>query len=415
MSALELQKLEPRICMSLSFAPPVGSAVGAVSEMASGDFNRDGIVDLAVWGGSNAPTTSNIAGSAVRILAGSGKGKFYEIGRIWAGANVSDLEAADVNRDGRLDLVVANNNGYGTATVLLGNGDGTFRSTRSYFIGANPQDLAIGDFDNNGWLDIMAANREMWSPLPWSDMPSRFGAGLLRGTGFGRFSRVTMIPLIDGQTHVVTGDVDGNGRLDAVFGGPFSMSLGPAARALIHVALNRPTSTTNSWFQVSQFSPFLGTVGGLGLSDLDGDGRDDLAAVQSPGNNIGLATLHTFISDGDGTFTLKASMSTEVYQPVGLSLGDVDKDGVTDFVVSGADPRIVIAIWPPPGAASVMLGTGGGGIGKPTLFATGRHAAVQVLADLNNDGLLDIVTGGVTGVSALLNTTDPTRPPIGLD
>jgi hypothetical protein len=77
-------------------------------------------------------------------------------------------------------------------------------------------------------------------------MPSRFGGALLRGLGKGRFGRVSMIPLIDGQTHVAAGDVNGDGRLDAVFGGPFSMSLAPVNRALLHVAINQIGTTMSS-------------------------------------------------------------------------------------------------------------------------------------------------------------------------
>ena len=416
MPSLELQRLESRICLSVSFAPPVRSPVGPVTEMAAGDFNGDGIADLAVWAGSNtAPTTTP---PPVRILIGDGAGHFKELGQAFAGTNVSDLEAADLNGDGRLDLVAANNNPYGTVTVLMGDGAGSFRPTR-YFIGAQTRDVVVGDFDNNGTADIMAANFDMWSPLPSSDMPSRFGAGLLLGRGSGKFGRVQMIPLIDGQTHVVAGDVDHNGRLDAVFGGPFSMSLAPVERALVHVALNRPNNATTAGFVVKQFSPFVGKVAGLALSDLDANGLDDLAAVQDfPTNttfSTGSATLHTFLSNGDGTFALKSAVNAQVLRPAGLSAGDLDRDGLVDFVITGSDPRPVIAIYPPPGLASVLLGTGGGGVAAPQLFDAGPAASVQALADANNDGLLDIVTGAPTGVSALLNTTTTIGPAIGLD
>ena len=418
MLSFELQHLESRICLSLSFAPPVQNPVGPVSEMAAGDFTGDGVPDLAVWDGAGAGAIAAVP--LVRILAGSGTGKFSEIGRAWAGANISDLEAADLNADGKLDLVAANDSAVGTVTVLLGNGDGTFSSTKSYFIGANPQDVVIGDFDGNGVPDIVGANLEMWSPLPESDMPSRFGGALLRGLGYGAFARVMMIPLIDGQTHVAAGDIDGNNRLDAVFGGPFSMSLAPVPRALIHVVLNRPrpTLTSSTWFTVTQFSPFAGTVAGLALRDLNNDRRADLAALQdfySNSSGPGSATLHTLLSLGDGTFAAKSAVNTQVLRPAGLSAGDLDRDGLVDFVVTGADARPVIAIYPPPGAAAVLRGTGGGGVAAPRLFYAGPAPAVQLVTDLNRDGLLDIVTGAATGTSggvfALRNTTTtPTDP-----
>ena len=426
MRSLELQPLEPRICMSLSFAPPVGSPVGGVSEMAAGDFNSDGIADLAVWDASNSPFA---AVPTVRILAGEGNGKFKEIARAYAGPNITDLEAADLNRDGKLDLIAANSantNGYGTVTVLPGKGDGTFGgpnssaadAVRSYFVGANTRDIAVGDFDNNGIPDILAANLDAWSPNPASDMPSRFGAGLLLGSGYGSFQRVMMIPLIDGQTHVVTGDVDKDGRLDAVLGGPFSMSASPVERALIHVVLNRRANATSTAtpFVVTQFSPFVGKVAGLALNDLNADGLADLAAVQDyPTNSNGsTATLHTMLSKGDGTFAPKSAVNAQVFRPAGLSVGDLDRDGLLDFVITGTDPRPVIAIWPPPGLASVMLGTGGGAVAAPHLFYSGPASATQRLADLNNDGRLDLITGSPSGVSAMINTSSSTTTGLSL-
>jgi hypothetical protein len=55
--------------------------------------------------------------------------------------------------------------------------------------------------------------------------------------------------------------------------------------------------------------------------------------------------------------------------------------------------------------ASILRGTGGGALAAPELFSSGPAPATQLVADLNNDGLLDIVTGSQIGVSALLNTT----------
>jgi hypothetical protein len=397
----QLQQLESRICLSLSFAPPVGSAVGPVTEMAVGDFNRDGRADAAVWGGSNA---------SVRILAGSGDGKFMQVAAVFAGTNVSDLEAADLNADGNLDLVAANKNELGTATVLLGDGAFSFKPAGSYFVGGQTQDLAVGDFDGNKIPDIAAANAEMWSPYPWSDMPSRFAAGLLRGLGGGTFARVMVIPLSDAQTHIATGDVDGNGRLDAVFGGPASMMMGPIPQSLIHVVLNRPAiaASVSAYYAVRQFVAFAGDVAGLALADLgaDGRGRRDLAAVQKyPTGNGSNATLHTMLSNGDGTFARKAVVNADVFNPAGLSVGDLDRDGLTDFIVTGGDPRPVIAIYPPLGLASILRGTGGGAVAPPQRFYAGPSPVAQSLADLNNDGRLDILAGNVSGVSALLNTT----------
>jgi hypothetical protein len=140
MLSFQFQPLESRTCLSLSFATPVNSQVGPVAEMAVGDFDRDGFADLAVWNGAGAFAAIPM----LRILAGDGHGKVHEVSRAFAGSDVADLEAADLNRDGSLDLVAANG-GAGTATVLLGKGDGTFSAGRSNYVRADTRDVVVAD------------------------------------------------------------------------------------------------------------------------------------------------------------------------------------------------------------------------------------------------------------------------------
>jgi hypothetical protein len=119
--------------------------------IALGDFNRDGIKDLAV-GGNN---------TELSILLGTGDGNFIPTsfmtlvdgGDIASSCN--DVDVADFNRDGIQDIVVPLGNGNGNV-VVLGNGDGTFRVFTRYLDEAvsAPQSDAIGDFNGDGFLDI---------------------------------------------------------------------------------------------------------------------------------------------------------------------------------------------------------------------------------------------------------------------
>jgi hypothetical protein len=118
---------------------------------ALGDFNRDGIKDLAV-GGSN---------TELSILLGVGDGTFgaptvmqlIPGGDIFSASN--DVDVADFNRDGIEDLTVPLGNGYGTA-IILGNGDGTFRVFNRIIEDAAsaPQGQAVADYNGDGILDI---------------------------------------------------------------------------------------------------------------------------------------------------------------------------------------------------------------------------------------------------------------------
>jgi hypothetical protein len=122
--------------------------------MAEGDFNRDGIKDLAI-GSEN---------TKLHILLGAGDGTFVRQpemtlipgGDLFSACN--DVDVADFNRDTIQDLVVPLGNGNGNV-VLLGNGDGTFR--QSFRITQNavssPLNLAVADFNLDGFQDIARA------------------------------------------------------------------------------------------------------------------------------------------------------------------------------------------------------------------------------------------------------------------
>lgn len=122
--------------------------------MVGGDFNGDGIPDLAV---------ANYYDDTVTILLGNGDGTFTAAaGALPAtGAGPFAIVAGDFNNDGILDLATANFYAD-TVTLLLGNGDGTFTVASSApTAGGSPDGIAVGDFNGDGLLDIVTANYQM--------------------------------------------------------------------------------------------------------------------------------------------------------------------------------------------------------------------------------------------------------------
>jgi len=144
-----------------SFTPAATLPVGySPFSVAVGDFNGDGVLDLAVanWCG-NDPNCSS-AGT-VSVLLGDGAGHFTPAAAspISVGLNPSFVAAGDFSGDGNLDLAVANFSSN-TVSVLLGDGQGNFTpaATSPIAVGVNPSSLAVGDFNGDGNPDLAVAN-----------------------------------------------------------------------------------------------------------------------------------------------------------------------------------------------------------------------------------------------------------------
>jgi trimeric autotransporter adhesin len=131
--------------------PATGNAPFSI---AVGDFNGDGILDLAV--ANMNPPVENL--STVTILIGNGNGTFTPTAvSPVTGELSSSISIGDFNGDGKADLVTANA-GSNTVTMLLGNGDGTFSAPVSSAAGTNSLFAAVGDFNGDGLTDVAAAN-----------------------------------------------------------------------------------------------------------------------------------------------------------------------------------------------------------------------------------------------------------------
>ncbi|HEX8816159.1 MAG TPA: VCBS repeat-containing protein [Terriglobales bacterium] len=142
-----------------TFKSPVNYYSPSPERVLAVDLNGDGRPDLAVLaycGGE--PKVCNHG--AVQVLLNTGKGKFGTPTYFPVGVGPDGIAAADLNHDGNIDLVVANNNfqAPSTVSVLFGRGDGTFEWPDSYNVGDGPAGLAVADLNHDGSLDIAVAN-----------------------------------------------------------------------------------------------------------------------------------------------------------------------------------------------------------------------------------------------------------------
>ena len=182
---------------------PVGDNVTTITAMAAGDFNGDGNLDLACM----SYDATDVA--ELSILLGNGDGSFQAATQSSLPAYGLSLITADVNRDGKLDLVSARNTSpNGAVYVFLGNGDGSFQPGVSYMAGDGPGVVAAADLNADGKLDLVVA----------SGVSS--AVSILPGNGDGTFQSPVSFPAsfpgsqANASPSLVIGDFNGDGRID---------------------------------------------------------------------------------------------------------------------------------------------------------------------------------------------------------
>ena len=225
--------------------PSVGRPFG----MAVGDFNGDGIPDLAV---------ANYERRTVSILLGNGDGIFTVTTSPHFLYGIPSLMVADFNGDGIEDLVATSSLEENLA-ILLGNGDGTFtrKSTPSVGYFGNPQSAAVGDFNGDGIPDLAVVNYTNGYP------ESTFI--ILLGNGDGTFTTKLTPDVGNGPQGVAVGDFNRDGIPD--------LAVTNSTDGTVSILLGNGdgTFTTKS-------TPAVGSVGeAMAVGDFNGDGIPDLA------------------------------------------------------------------------------------------------------------------------------------------
>ena len=299
------------------------------------------------------------------------------IARVRAGRGPSALTAADVNADGILDLIVGNEVG-GDVSVLLGDGRGGFQPSSSLFpAGPNPLDIAVGDFNRDTRLDLAIANHDTSVVT------------VLLGDGSGAFAPAIGSPFFTGSRphvhSVATADLNGDGLLDLV------MESADTDSVQVLYGDGRGMFSSPAPFFVGALPYYRVRVG-----DLNGDGRPDVVVALSRENAVAVMR-----SDGRGNLVPAPGSPYPAGgpNPLTVAIGDLNGDRRPDLAVIQS--------------MGVSLLLSDGLLFQPanrSPFSAGLAPSNLALADLNGDGVLDVIVSNVTSNDLTLLLSGPSGP-----
>jgi hypothetical protein len=349
--------------LSATLAVACAQTVGvAPIFVVTGDFNNDGLLDLAV-------ANTGLGGGSVSILLGSGDGTFQPAVSYRSGSYPRTIAVGDFNGDGKWDLAVANEGsaGGGSVSILMGNGDGTFQAPVFLTSGVNPASVVAADFNGDGFMDLAVANSQQFQTGP---PPFKNGSmSVFLGHGDGTFSSPTFYTAGTFPIAITSADFNGDGKPDLA-----TADFGGVALA-VHLGNGDGTFQPRSYVSAGR-EPFSITT-----ADLNGDGHVDLIAANhselSYGGRVSIA-----LGQGDGTFQ-PTTYVTAGSGVVFVATGDFNLDGKIDLAVAdgGGSSK---------GGVSILLGNGDGSFQTPVKFTAGLHPQSVAVGDFNRDGIPDL-------------------------
>jgi len=319
------------------------------SVLAVADMNNDGKADVIVANGSNA---------TLSVMLGKGDGTFQPsiVTNFAFGQFPAFFVIADINVDGKPDLVTLSQFS-GTGLVLLGRGDGTFQLPINFPVDFQSSGIAVGDFNGDGKPDLAVTS-------------TSFPGGAVSvslGNGDGTFRPRQSFPAGNGPASIALGDLNGDGKLDVAVANSGSNS--------VSVLTGRGDGTLLPAINI----PVDGSPRSVTIADFDGDHKPDLAVVLS-----NLDEISILLGIGDGTFQVPLNVAVS-QNPVFMTAADFNGDQIPDLVIAHSNQ------FGGAGIISILLGIGDGSFQAPTSYALNGGPTMLAVGDFNGDGFRDVV------------------------
>ena len=346
----------------LSSTPTAGDSPYSVT---AADVNGDGKLDLI---------SANSGVNTLSVLTNSGNGSFALSSSPTVGSFPDFVAAADVNGDGKPDLISANG-GTNTLSVLTNNGSGGFAPASTPGVGTYPDSVAVADINGDGKPDLICANHDGNT------------LSVLTNKGGGVFV-LSGSPTVGTTPYsVIAADVNGDGKLDLI-----CADYGDGKLTVL-------TNNGSGGFVFSSSPVAVPGPVSVAAADVNGDGKVDLI---SSGTG---ASAMVVTNDGSGGFVYSATVSAGSH-PFVIIAADVNGDGKADLVAADNDVN----------SLTVLTNNGSGGFGVALTPLVGHGPRSVVAADVNGDGRVDLISANHDDntLSVLLNFVarlDSTRLP----
>lgn len=348
-------QLQAQVSFSLSASPTVGNVPSLVT---AADVNSDGKADLIVANQGNA---------TLSVLTNTGNGGFTLASSPIVGNGPRWVVAADVNGDGKVDLVSANYSaGSGNSlSVLTNNGNGGFLLASSPALASTPFSVLAVDVNGDGKVDLVSANTD--STLT-----------ILTNNGSGGFVLASS-PSLGGNPRSATAFTNVDGKVDLVSANQYDNTL------------SLMTNNGSGGFALAALLTGGSQPLEVAAADVNGDGKVDLISA-----NYGDNTLSVWTNNGSGGFALSTS-PTVGSLPFFVTAADVNGDRKVDLICANYGDNTL----------TVVTNNGKGGFVFAATLAVGYNPLCVTAADVNGDGKMDLISAnsGNNTLSIWLNTT----------